>query len=65
MNAAPVIAVAFALLSVIVSTEGAFGATSDGAKLFATVGCCSTVSAPEAPATVPAFAEEMLPVLLG
>jgi len=45
VNAAPVIAVvAFALLSVMVSTEVALGAKADGLKAFATVACESTVS---------------------
>ena len=52
VNAAPVMAVAFALVSVIVSTEAAFGATVAGLNAFAMVGCTSTVNVAEAPATL-------------
>src|SRR6185503_20688881 len=50
VKAAPVIAVAFGLVRVIVSTEAAFGATDAGANALAMVGRASTVSVAEAPA---------------
>ena len=59
---APVIAVAFELVSVIVSTEGAFGATPIGAKALVIVGRARTVSVALAGAVVPALAVVMLPV---
>ncbi len=64
VNAAPVIGLAFALVNVIVSTEVALGATSDGTNALATAGCDSTVSVAEAPAEVPALAVVTLPVEL-
>ena len=64
MKAAPVIAVAFAFVSVMVRTEVALGATVAGAKDFAIVGCASTVSVADAAATVPAFVVVTLPVEL-
>src|SRR6185312_9206988 len=65
VKAAPVTAAAFALESVIVSTEAPLGATDAGAKAFAIDGCASTVSVAVAPATVPAFVVATLPVGFG
>ena len=64
MNAAPVIAVAFALVSVIVSTDAAFGATVAGLNAFAIAGCVRTVRVAEAPATVAALLLVRFPVEL-
>src|SRR5882672_12470637 len=57
-------ALAFGLVSVIVSTEVAPGTISDGANDFATAGCESTVSVADAPVAVPALVVVTLPVLL-
>ena len=54
VNAAPVMAVALAFVSVIVSTDVAFGATVAGLNAFAIAGCTSTVNVAEAPATLEA-----------
>ena len=64
MNAAPVIGVAFGLVSVIVSSDVAFGADRDGAKDLATAGCASTVSVADAAAAVPALVVVTAPVVL-
>ena len=53
MNAAPVIALAFELESVSVSTDVPPGATSDGANALAIVGWLRTVSVEVAAAAVP------------
>src|ERR1700674_2149300 len=64
VNAAPVIALAFGLVSVMVSVEATLTPTADGLKAFAIAGGPSTVSVAEAPATVPAFVVVTLPVEL-
>jgi hypothetical protein len=64
VNAAPVSAVAFGLVIVIVRTEAELGDTLFGANAFAIVACCSTVSVAVAAAAVPAFVVVTLPVLL-
>ena len=64
MNAAPVIAAALVLVSVIVSVEAPFTPIALGAKAFAIAGCASTVSVAEAPAAVPALVVVTLPVEL-
>ena len=64
MNATPVTADALPLVSVIVITEVAPGATLAGAKALATVGGVSvpTVSVAPAAAPVPALVEVTVPV---
>ena len=64
MNAAPVTATAFALASVIVSTEATPVPTGFGANAFVIVGCASTFNVAEAAAAVPAFVVDAVPVLL-
>ena len=64
VNAAPLIGVAFGLVSVIVRTEAPPGTTSEGENAFAIVGCKSTVKVADAPAAVPAFVVVTLPVEL-
>ena len=64
VNAAPVIADVFGLVSVIVRTDVAPRPTAFGAKALAMVACCSTVSVADALAAVPALAVVTLPVLL-
>ena len=64
MNAAPVTAVVFGLVSVMVSVDGPPTFTPLGAKAFAIAGRASTVSVPETLAVVPAFAVAMAPVEL-
>ena len=62
LNAAPVIAVAFGFVSVIVSTDAPLGATFTGAKDFAIAGCASTASVAVAAVAVPAFVVVTVPV---
>ncbi len=64
MNAAPVTADAFALVSVIVSTEEPLGAMLDGANALAIVGWANTLSVAVAAAAVPAFVVVTVPVEL-
>ena len=64
VNAAPVIAVVFAFVSVIVSTDVPPVPMDDGTKAFVAAGCPSTVSDAEAPADEPEFVVVTLPVLL-
>ena len=64
VNAAPVIAVAFVLVSVKVRTEATLVPTAEGAKAFVTTGRASTVKIAEAPAAVPALVVVTLPVEL-
>src|SRR5687768_2531085 len=64
VNAAPLIAVVFGLVSVIVSTEVPPGPIEAGANTLVAVGGESTASVAEAPGTVPAFVVVTLPVLL-
>ena len=64
VNAAPVIAAALGLVSVIVSVEVTPTPTVAGAKAFAIVGCRRTVSVEDALAAVPALVVVTLPVLL-
>src|SRR5439155_22240646 len=61
---AAVSAVAFGLVSVMVSTEAAFVPTVAGANALATVACASTVRVAEPPAAVPALVVVTLPVVL-
>ena len=63
MNAAPVIAVAFAFESVIVSVDVPPAPIVFGVNDLAAVAWARTVSVPAAPVAVPAFAVEMAPVL--
>ena len=62
MNAAPVIAAALPLLSVIVRVDVPLTPIAVGLKAFAMVGCASTVSVAEALAALPAFVVVTLPV---
>src|SRR5258706_7868432 len=64
VNAAPVIAAAFALLSVMVSTEVPAMPIEAGANALATVGCRRTVRVDDALGAVPALVVVTLPVLL-
>jgi hypothetical protein len=64
VKAAPVIAVALAFESVIVSTAVAPGAIALGAKAFAIVGRAITVSVAEAAEAVPALVVLTSPVEL-
>jgi hypothetical protein len=64
VNAAPLTAVVFGLVSVIVSTDVALGAIDAGVKDLAAVGAASTVSVAEAAGAEPAFAVVMTPVEL-
>src|SRR5688500_18108365 len=63
VNAAPVIAVAFGLVSVIVSTDAAFAATATGANALAMVGRASTVNVALAATAVPALVVVTAPVV--
>ena len=63
MNAAPVIAVAFGFVSVMVSSDAAFGATGE-TKDLAIVGCARTASVAVAAAALPALVVVTTPVLL-
>ena len=63
MNAAPVIAVALLLLSVIVRAEVPLMPIAAGLKALAMAGCDRTVNVAAAPPAVPAFAVVTLPVL--
>src|SRR5258706_550891 len=63
VNAAPVIAAAFALLSVMVSTEVPAMPIEAGANALAIVGCRRTVSVEEALGAAPALVVVTLPVL--
>ena len=64
MNAAPVMADAFGLVSVMVSTEATPVPTAAGVKLFATAGWPSTVRVELAPAEEPALVVVTAPVEL-
>ena len=64
MKAAPVTAVAFGFVSVIVSTEATPAPTGFGENAFVIVGWDPTVSVAAAEAAVPAFVVVTLPVLL-
>ena len=64
MNAAPVIADAFGLVSVMVSTVATPVPTAAGTNAFATLGCPSTVSVELAPAEEPALVVVIAPVAL-
>ena len=64
VNAAPVIAVALLLVSVIVSTDTAFGAIGFGANALATAGCARTVKVAVAALAVPALVVVTAPVEL-
>src|SRR5258705_203689 len=62
VKAAPVIAEALVLVSVMVRIDGAFGSMAVGLKLFAMDGCALTVSVAEAAAAVPALVVVTAPV---
>ena len=64
MKAAPLIAAAFALVSVMVSVDVPLVPITVGANAMLTAGCAITVNVAEAPAAVPAFVVVTLPVEL-
>ncbi len=63
VNAAPVTGLAFAFVSVIVSTDVPPTPTAAGENAFAALGCDNTFNVPEPPVAAPALVVEMLPVL--
>ena len=64
VNAAPVMALAFVFVSVIVSVDVPLRPIAVGLNALAIVGCASTVKVAEPPATVPALVVVTLPVEL-